>query len=53
MDGRDPPRYRSVVPNPRFMKEDYERTRKDLRNAVIFGVIAATLEMAALLWFFR
>ena len=35
------------------MKEDYERTRKDIRLAVIFGIVAATLEMGALLWFFR
>jgi len=35
------------------MSEDHERTRRDLRNALIFGVVAATLEMAALLWFFR
>lgn len=35
------------------MQEDHERTRKDLRRALIFGVVMATLEMGALLWFFR
>ena len=35
------------------MKEDQDQTRRDLRNAIIFGVVAATLEMAALLWFMR
>ena len=35
------------------MPEDHERTRRDLRNAIIFGVVAATIEMAALLWFLR
>jgi hypothetical protein len=34
-------------------KEDHAQTRRDIRAALIFGVIAATLELAALLWFFR
>jgi hypothetical protein len=29
------------------------RTRRDLRAALIFGIVAATLEMGALLYFFR
>jgi hypothetical protein len=35
------------------MTEDHERTRKDIRAAVIFGVIAATLELGVRLYFFR
>jgi hypothetical protein len=35
------------------MPEDPKQTRKDLRAALIFGIVAATLEMAALLWFLR
>lgn len=35
------------------MKEDHERTRRDIRAAVIFGIVAATLEMGVLLYFFR
>jgi len=36
-----------------LMKEDPERTRRDLRAALIFGIVAATLELGALLYFFR
>ncbi|MDB4886197.1 MAG: hypothetical protein JWN79_1635 [Gemmatimonadetes bacterium] len=35
------------------MKEDHERTRKDIRLAIAFGIIAATLEFGVLLYFFR
>jgi hypothetical protein len=35
------------------MKEDHDQTRRDIRAAVIFGIIAATLELGALLYFFR
>lgn len=35
------------------MKEDPERTRRDIRMAFIFGIVAATLELGALIWFFR
>jgi hypothetical protein len=34
------------------MKEDHNQTRRDIRAAVIFGVVAATIEMAVLLYFF-
>jgi hypothetical protein len=34
-------------------KEDQRQTRRDIRAAVIFGVVAATIELAALLYFFR
>jgi hypothetical protein len=35
------------------MKEDPERTRRDIRAALIFGIVAATMELGALIWFFR
>jgi hypothetical protein len=35
------------------MKEDEERTRRDIRAAFIFGIVAATLELGALIYFFR
>jgi hypothetical protein len=35
------------------MKEDQERTRRDLRAALIFGIVAAALELGAILYFFR
>lgn len=35
------------------MSDEQRRTTRDLRAAVIFGIIAATLEFAALLYFFR
>lgn len=35
------------------LKEDHQRTRRDIRAALVFGIVAATLEMAALLYFFR
>ena len=38
---------------PARMKEDPERTRRDLRAAIIFGIVAATLELGALIYFFR
>jgi hypothetical protein len=39
----------SEEPVPR---EDTKQTKRDIRAAVIVGVVAATLEMAALLYFF-
>lgn len=35
------------------MKEDPERTRRDIRAAVVFGLVAAALELGVLLYFFR
>lgn len=35
------------------MKEDTTQTRRDIRAAVIFGVIAATIELGVLVYFFR
>jgi hypothetical protein len=34
-------------------KEEQQRTHRDIRAAVIFGIVAATLELAALVYFFR
>jgi hypothetical protein len=34
-------------------KEDQRQTRRDIRAALIFGVVAATIELALLLYFFR
>lgn len=33
--------------------DEQKRTARDIRAAVIFGVVAATLELGALLYFFR
>ena len=35
------------------MKENRDHTRRDLRAALIFGLVAAALELGALLYFFR
>jgi hypothetical protein len=35
------------------MKENPRQTRRDLRAALIFGLVAAALELGALLYFFR
>jgi hypothetical protein len=39
--------------SPAPPKEDQRQTRRDLRAALIFGVVAAALELAALAYFFR
>ena len=42
------------IPNDLLMmKEDTTRTRRDIRVAVIFGVLAATIELGVLIYFFR
>jgi hypothetical protein len=33
-------------------KEDQRQTRRDLRAALIFGLVAATIELGVLLYFF-
>ena len=33
--------------------EDHGQTRRDLRVAIIFGVVAASLELGILIYFFR
>ena len=35
------------------MSEDQKQTARDLRAAIIFGVVAATIEIGVLLYFFR
>lgn len=35
----------------RTPREDQARTKRDIRAAVIFGVVAATIEMGVLLYF--
>jgi len=38
---------------PPPLKEDHQRTRRDIRAAIIFGIVAATLELGALIYFMR
>lgn len=38
---------------PTPVKEDQRQTRRDIRAALVFGIVAAALELAALLYFFR
>jgi hypothetical protein len=38
---------------PTRVEEDQRQTRRDLRAALIFGVVAASLELGALLYFLR
>ncbi|MDB4918005.1 MAG: hypothetical protein JWM95_5649 [Gemmatimonadetes bacterium] len=35
------------------MSDEQRQTTRDIRAAVIFGVVMATLELGALLYFFR
>lgn len=35
------------------MSEDQKRTTRDLRVALIFGIVAATLELAVIVYFMR
>jgi len=55
LDGRRCRRYRTAHDPDRqaLVKEDPERTRRDIRAAFIFGIVAAALELGALIWFFR
>jgi len=38
--------------SPTPLKEDERQTRRDLRAAIIFGVVAAAIELGAFLYFF-
>ena len=38
---------------PDAPKEDQRQTRRDLRAALVFGIVAATIELGAILYFFR
>lgn len=35
------------------IEEDVRQTRRDLRAALIFGIVAASIELGALIYFFR
>ena len=35
------------------MKEDERQTRRDIRAAIIFGVVAASIELGVILYFMR
>jgi hypothetical protein len=37
---------------PAPLEEDQRQTRRDLRAAIVFGFVAATIELAALVYFF-
>ena len=39
------------APGP--LKEDERQTRRDLRAALVFGIVAATFELAVILYFMR
>ena len=48
--------YRCTDPRTRRLpvtEDDQRQTRRDLRAAIIFGIVMATLELGALLYFFR
>jgi hypothetical protein len=38
---------------PDTPKEDEQQTRRDLRAALVFGIVAATIELGAILYFLR
>ena len=42
-----------MVDAPEPLKEDERQTRRDLRAALVFGIVAATIELGAILYFFR
>jgi hypothetical protein len=41
------PKHRTVT------EEDHRQTRRDLRVAIIFGFVAASIELGVLIYFFR
>ena len=43
----------SQRPQTPVTKEDPRQSRRDLRAAILFGIVAATLELGALIYFFR
>lgn len=43
--------YRSRMAENPAPREDGAQTKRDIRAAIIFGVVAATLEMGVLLYF--
>jgi len=38
--------------SPAPVDEDQRQTRRDLRTALVFGVVAATVELGVLIYFF-
>ena len=38
---------------PDAPKEDERQTRRDLRAALVFGIVAAAIELGVILYFFR
>jgi hypothetical protein len=52
LDGAPIRRYH-ISMSPSSDDAEDRRTRRDLRAALIFGIVAATLELGALLYFFR
>jgi hypothetical protein len=42
-----------MVDAPEPVREDERQTRRDLRAALVFGIVAATIELGAILYFFR
>jgi len=38
---------------PDSPREDQKQTRRDLRAALVFGIVAATIELGIILYFFR
>ena len=45
--------YATMSDEDRPLKEDPRRTSRDIRVAIAFGIIAATVEMGVLFYFFR
>jgi hypothetical protein len=49
---RDPQiRCEPAATSDSLVKEDQDQTRRNLRAAIVFGVVAATLEMAVFIYF--
>lgn len=46
-------RYAHSTPIIAVTEEDHRQTRRDLRVAIIFGIVAASLELGVLIYFFR
>ena len=45
---------KSARPSRRgILKEDERQTGRDLRAAIIFGIVAASIELGVLIYFFR
>ena len=45
--------YAAMSDDDRPLKEDPRHTSRDIRVAIAFGIIAATVEMGVLFYFFR